>query len=135
MNWYEETKQDFIKNISDSYTLNLAISILEDRKELLDINLDLQKQNAELKKENERLRKNAEHNDKVVDKINWENKILNNNWNELKDNLTDYKYVLESQKENVEGLDIFEEHALDILEEIINKIQELEESGGINDNN
>lgn len=42
--WYEEVKEDFVKNISDTYTLNLAISILEDRKELLDKNLDLQSQ-------------------------------------------------------------------------------------------
>ena len=38
MNWYEEAKQDFTKNISDSYTLNLAMSILEDRKNLLNDN-------------------------------------------------------------------------------------------------
>lgn len=32
----------------------------------------------ELKKENKILRKNAEHNDKVVDKVNWENLIIKN---------------------------------------------------------
>ena len=50
MNWYEEAKQDFTKNISDSYTLNLAMSILEDRKNLLNDNLDLQNNWNELKK-------------------------------------------------------------------------------------
>lgn len=39
--WYEDVKEDFVKNIKDSYTLNLAISILEDRKELLEENLKL----------------------------------------------------------------------------------------------
>ena len=39
--WYEQVKEDFTKNIKDTYTLNLAISILEDRKQLLDENLDL----------------------------------------------------------------------------------------------
>lgn len=39
--WYEEVKEDFVKNINDSYTLNLAISILEDRKELLEENQEL----------------------------------------------------------------------------------------------
>ena len=50
INWYEEVKQDFTKNISDSYTLNLAMSILEDRKNLLNDNLDLQNNWNELKK-------------------------------------------------------------------------------------
>lgn len=49
-----------------------------------------------------------------------------NNWNELKEYLKDYIEVLESQKDNVEGLDIFEEHTLDNLEEILDKMQELE---------
>lgn len=39
-NFYEETKEIFTKNINDSYTLNLAISILEDRKSALDKSLD-----------------------------------------------------------------------------------------------
>lgn len=43
------------------------------------------KENQSLKKENKILRENAEHNDKVVDKVNWENK-------ELKKQLEEYKY-------------------------------------------
>ena len=39
--WYEDVKEDFVKNINDTHTLNLAISILEDRKELLEENLQL----------------------------------------------------------------------------------------------
>ena len=38
--------------------------------------LRLEKENQELKKENKILRENAEHNDKVVDKFNWENQKL-----------------------------------------------------------
>ena len=44
------------------------------------------------KEENKILRENAEHNDKVVDKVNWENmllkkenKQLKDNWNKLKE--------------------------------------------------
>lgn len=48
--WYDEAKQDFVKNISDSYTLNLAMSILEDRKSLLNENLKDQNNWNELKK-------------------------------------------------------------------------------------
>ena len=43
------------------------------------------KENQELKKENKILRENAEHNDKVVDKVNWENQKLKYNWNKLKE--------------------------------------------------
>ena len=39
----------------------------------------LQQENQSLKKENKILRENAEHNDKVVDKVNWENLKLKNN--------------------------------------------------------
>lgn len=80
------------------------------------------------------------------EKIKEENRKLNNrinslikikatkehNWNELKEYLKDYKDVLENQKDSVEGLDLFEEHTLDTLEEVLNKMQELEE-GGNND--
>ena len=38
--------------------------------------LRLEKENQSLKKENKILRENAEHNDKVVDKFNWENQKL-----------------------------------------------------------
>ena len=37
---------------------------------------ELQQENQSLKKENKILRENAEHNDKVVDKVNWENQEL-----------------------------------------------------------
>ena len=39
----------------------------------IDIIEQLQQENQSLKKENKILRENAEHNDKVVDKVNWEN--------------------------------------------------------------
>lgn len=76
--WYEQVKEDFTKNIKDTYTLNLAISILEDRKQLLDENLknkeliekyhyehdnefkywlSIREEHRKLKEENERYRK------------------------------------------------------------------------------
>ena len=48
--------------------------------------LRLEKENQELKKENKILRENAEHNDKVVDKVNWENQ-------KLKKQLEEYKLI------------------------------------------
>lgn len=45
---------------------------------------DLIKENQSLKKENKILRENAEHNDKVVDKVNWENMLLKKENEQLK---------------------------------------------------
>ena len=42
-------------------------------------------------KENKILRENAEHNDKVVDKVNWENMLLKKENEKLKDNWNDLK--------------------------------------------
>ena len=46
--------------------------------------LRLEKENQSLKKENKILRENAEHNDKVVDKVNWENQKLKKQLEEYK---------------------------------------------------
>ena len=52
--------------------------------ELFDEIEQLQQENQELKKENKILRENAEHNDKVVDKVNWENQKLKKQLEEYK---------------------------------------------------
>ena len=44
---------------------------------------ELQQENQSLEKENKILRENAEHNDKVVDKVNWENQKLKKQLEEL----------------------------------------------------
>ena len=53
---------------------------------------DVQKAIKQLQQENKILKENAENNDKVVDKVNWENmllkkenKQLKDNWNKLKE--------------------------------------------------
>ena len=40
----------------------------------------------QLQQENKILKENAEHNDKVVDKVNWENQLLKKENEQLKDN-------------------------------------------------
>ena len=40
----------------------------------------------QLQQENKILKENAEHNDKVVDKVNWENQLLKKENKQLKDN-------------------------------------------------
>ena len=42
----------------------------------IDIIEQLQQENQSLRKENKILRENAEHNDKVVDRVDWENQKL-----------------------------------------------------------
>ena len=54
-------KNDYIKEL-EAYKYNLDRNYLR-----------LQQENQSLKKENKILRENAEHNDKIVDKVNWEN--------------------------------------------------------------
>ena len=49
--------------------------------------LEFYKQLSEqLQQENKILKENAEHNDKVVDKVNWENMLLKKENEQLKDN-------------------------------------------------
>ena len=58
-----------------------------------DIQIEVYEQLIEqLQQENKILKENAEHNDKVVDKVNWENQLLKkenqqikDNWNKLKE--------------------------------------------------
>lgn len=85
---------------------------------------DFEIQYWELLKENKILKQNAENNDKVVDKVNWENmllkkenKQLKDNWNKLKEWASNFynseevgwagcgmRYTLEKMQE-IEGSD------------------------------
>ena len=58
-----------------------AIYLIDD---LIKHLFELQQENQSLKKENKILRENAEHNDKVLDKINWENQKLKKQLEEYK---------------------------------------------------
>ena len=77
---------------------------------------NLQQENSRLKKENKILRENAEHNDKVVDKVNWENQKLKKQLEEANEKILllqasepmlEYKKALEEnqQKEFIEFLE------------------------------
>ena len=78
---------------------------------------DFEVQYWELQQENKILRENEEHNDKVVDKVNWENQLLKKENKQLKDNWNDLKkYAKEiiSTDNELYGTDL------------LDKIQELE---------
>ena len=111
---------------------------------LIDINKLLQ-ENQSLKKENKILRENAEHNDKVVDKVNWENQKLKKQLEEANEKILllqssepmlEYKKALEEkqQKEFIEWLenekniypyDISDYTYEDIINTILSKYEEI----------
>ena len=77
---------------------------------------ELQQENQSLEKENKILRENAEHNDKVVDKFNWENQKLkkqleeykrlgfehlNNKCNKLENQQKEFIEFLEKEKDRL----------------------------------
>ena len=91
---------------------------------------DVQKAIKQLQQENKILKENAEHNNKVVDKINWENMLLKKENSQLKDNWNKLK---EYCKENTLCYEVGDDentkligsriHGLNVLD----KMQELEQ--------
>lgn len=80
-----------------------------------------------------KIKENAENNDKVVDKVNWENQLLKkenkqlkDNWNKLKEFIKD-KYVYYEK----ETLDFFYGYKVGILG-IKDKMQEIEKGSDKN---
>ena len=55
-----------------------------------------------LQKENKILKENAEHNDKVVDKVNWENQLLKKENQKLKEQLQQKEDIINKAKEYIE---------------------------------
>ena len=102
---------------------------------------ELQQENQSLKKENKILRENAEHNDKVVDKFNWENQKLKkqleeykrlcfvhliNKCNKLENQQKEFINYLTSYIELLsDDPDYVEEGQKEILEEVLLKYKEM----------
>ena len=86
------------------------------------------------KKENKILKENAENNDKVVDKVNWENMLLKKENKQLKDNWNKLK---ESIRKSLEAIDVIQKLTGNAIEnytpriltykQIKDKMQELEQ--------
>ena len=92
-----------------------------------DVFMELFNEMINWKEESKILRENAENNDKVVDKVNWENmllkkenKQLKDNWNKLRDYLHNVDVVID-YSENYDGTFIN-------YDELVNIMQELEGS-------
>ena len=87
-----------------------------------------------LQQENKILKENAEHNDKVVDKVNWENQLLKKENKQLKDNWNKLK---ESIRKSLEAIDTIQKLTGNAIEnytpriltynQIKDKMQELEQ--------
>ena len=89
--------------MKDRFMKNDVFSLEYDKETLRDIVLELQE-------ENKILRENAEHNDKVVDNVNWENMLLKKENQELKKQLEvgeeQYNDLVEEKEELQEQLSI-----------------------------
>ena len=131
-----------IENDKTTIFTNKELKMIDDYiNELEAYKYNLDRDYLRLEKENKILRENTEHNDKVVDKFNWENQ-------ELKKQVEEYKRLgfehlsykcnkLENQqKEFIEYInsyikllsddpDFVEERQKDILEEILSKYNEI----------
>ena len=73
-----EELKEFTIDLTDIDELALGLEVCSKKsnmviQEFADTIIQLQQENQKLEKENKILRENAEHNDKVVDKVNWEN--------------------------------------------------------------
>lgn len=76
------------------------------------------KENERLNKENKILRENAEHNDKVVDKVNWENKRLSNIISKLEKEIKWQRKICLS----------LNNYGVSVCDILLNKLQELKGS-------
>ena len=88
-----------------------------------------------LQQENKILKENAENNDKVVDKVNWENMLLKKENEQLKDNWNKLKEWLEEMINEIKTNDIYDRTEYECtqittLENVLAKLEEI--GGGIN---
>ena len=96
----------------------------------------------ELQKENKILKENAENNDKVVDKVNWENQLLKKEneqlkckWNKLKEYFNERIKVCDNRLSS--PFCNFEKATKErlIFSQCLEKLEELEEGSDSNDSN
>ena len=130
INWKEENKQlkeQLLATQTNEETFRLE---MEDITRILGLDEDTifddVKTYARSLKENKILRENAEHNDKVVDKVNWENMLLKKENQELKKQLTTYQILHRDCKvDNLKNISKIEEmenqqkEFIDYLEDLI----------------
>ena len=140
---FSNNNQSFMSKDGKIITLFKVFQELKELHYLLKIKNDyikeLQQENQSLKKENKILRENAEHNDKVIDKVNWENQKLKKQLEEYKilgfKHLSDKCDKLENQQKefidwlenekNIYPYDISDCVYEDIINTILSKYKEI----------
>lgn len=96
-------------------------------KEVLDMN-------STYAKENKILKENAENNDKVVDKVNWENQLLKKENKQLKDNWNYIKKMLKEARQEKFNINGYCGTCTDVdIDFLLNKMQELEQGSDSNE--
>ena len=139
-----EELKEFTIDLTDIDEIALGLEVCSKKsnmviQEFADTIVQLQQENEELKKENKILRENAEHNDKVLDKVNWENqklknqleeykrvgfKHLNNKCNKLENQQKEFIEYLENEK-NIYPYDISDYTYEDIINTILSKYEDI----------
>ena len=105
-----------VKEVLDAFLLvNNPIVLSEEETK------DVQKAIKQLQQENKILKENAENNDKVVDKVNWENQLLKKENEQLKDNWNKLKEYISTEWYSYDNDSVEFEVAKDIL----NKMEEM----------
>ena len=98
-----------------------------------DVFMELFNEMINWKEENKILKENAENNDKVVDKVNWENMLLKKENKQLKDNWNELKEIIKKKFVAQGGFTSYEWN--DLLNELLDKMQEMEKNyGNVEDN-
>ena len=106
---YQRMKDNFDSKV------DVITELKEDIEEYNDKLNEIVKERNKLINENKILKENAEHNDKVVDKVNWENKQLENNRDKAIEILGNYKhYSTPTEEQNRENEEIVD-NAYNIL--------------------
>ena len=93
-----EELKDFTIDITDIDELALGLEVCSKKSNM--VIQELADTIIQLQKEIKILRENAEHNDKVVDKVNWENNLL-------KGKNKKYKEVIDKINNYIDNYDIF----------------------------
>ena len=107
----------------------------ENEKLKVDYGTQAQIERDMLQQENKILKENAENNDKVVDKVNWENQLLKKENKQLKNNWNKLKEWLEEMINEIKTNDIYDRTEYECtqittLENVLAKLEEI--GGGIN---
>ncbi len=109
--------------MKERFMKNGVFSLEYDKETLKDMVLTLQQENKILKE-------NAENNDKVADKVNWENQLLKKENEQLKHNWDLLKICL---KDVMDSYDEDNKEDKDFIREILDMMQELEQGGNVDE--